>query len=250
MPYYHVRLLLKSSYLYSYEPNLSLDDVKKLGEQYSKGRKLLFLGKWIEPSDIGEILIRRTPSHSKEYGDIFISGVQVIFESEKGDNVTRQFITFPPTEKGKKSEAMRSKNVFVVHGRDKTPAYELERMLERRFGLTAIFLQEQAHRGRTIIEQLEEHSDVQYAFVIVTPDDVGALEGEKLRYRARQNVILEFGLFAGKIGRKRITILLKGDIELPSDMQGILYSRFHESPEECFLKIERDLKEAGYETKM
>jgi len=79
---------------------------------------------------------------------------------------------------------------------------------------------------------------------------LGAVGGEKLRHRARQNVILEFGLFAGKIGRKRITTLLKGDIELPSDMQGILYSRFHESPEECFLEIERDLKAAGYEIKM
>jgi len=245
MPYYHVRLLLKSSYSYSYEPNLSEDDVKKLGEQYSKARKLLFLGEWVKPSDIREILIRRTSSHSKEYGDIFIRGVRVIFESGKGDNVTRQFITSPPTEKGKKLEAMRSKNVFVVHGRDKTPAYELARLLEREFRLETTLLQEQPHRGRTLIEKLEAYSDVGYAFVIVTPDDVGALKGEPLKERPRQNVVLEWGHFIAKLGRKRTCILLKGNIELPSDMHGVGYHRFHESVEDVFLKIKRELKSAG-----
>ena len=245
MPYYHVRLLLQSSFSYSYEPNLSEDDVKKLGEQYSKGEKLLFLGEWIKPSSIREISIRRTELHSKEYGDIFIRGVQVIFESGKGDDVTRQFITSPPTEKGKKLEAMRSKNVFIVHGRDKAPAFELRRLLEKELRLEATILQEKPHRGRTLIEKLEDYANVGYAFVIVTPDDIGALKGERLRERPRQNVVLEWGHFIAKLGRKRTCILLKGDIELPSDMHGVGYYRFHDSVEEAFLKIKRELKSAG-----
>jgi len=255
MPYYHVRLLLKSSSSYSYEPNLSEDDIKKLAEQYGKGRKLLFLGEWVKPSDIREILIRRTSSHSKEYADMFARGVQVIFESGKGDNVTRQFITSPPTEKGKKLEAIRSKNVFIVHGRDHKPMKELKTMLYD-FGLNPIVLHEQPSGSRTIVEKLEKYSDVGYALVILSPDDVGGPSKDRriLRVegkgRARQNVILEFGYFMGLLGRDRVCCLYKGDVELPSDMHGIVYIPFKDSVKEVRNKIIKELKAAGFEIKM
>ena len=252
MPYFHVRIRVRMEDDWEetkdlYEMDLSEDDAKLLGSQYYDGKRVLYKGKWLDSSKIEEVEIRKTSRKAKEYEGLFSEAYENIFDDEQGEDVTRAYLTASVAKRRRPSLGDR---VFVVHGRDKKPALELARILERRFGLTAILLQEQAHRGRTIIEQLEEHSDVQYAFVIVTPDDVGALEGEELRYRARQNVILEFGLFAGKIGRKRMTILLRGDIELPSDMQGVLYSRFHESPEECFLEIERDLKAAGYEIKV
>jgi predicted nucleotide-binding protein len=81
--------------------------------------------------------------------------------------------------------------------------------------------------------------------VIVTPDDVGGLKGEEPKERPRQNVVLEWGHFIGKIGRNRICVLLKGDVELPSDMQGVGYYRFNDSVEEVFLKIQAELKDAG-----
>lgn len=248
MPYYHVRIRVLTEDSWSghddwYEMDLSEDDAKLVGRQYYDGKRVLYKGKWIDSSEIEEVEIRKTPKRAEEYEGFFSEAHDNIFDTE-GEDVTRRFLTASVRKTVKPS---LGDEVFVVHGRNKQPALELVRILENRFGLTAILLQEQAHRGRTVIEQLEEHSDVQYAFVMVTPDDVGALEGEKLRHRARQNVILEFGLFAGKIGRKRMTILLEGDIELPSDMHGILYSRFHDSPEECFLEIERDLKAAGYD---
>ncbi len=138
----------------------------------------------------------------------------------------------------------RKKQVFIVHGRDKESAYELERLLEKELGLESIRLQEQPHGGKTLIEKLEAYSNVDYAFVILTPDDVGALKGESLRDRTRQNVVLEWGIFAAKIGRNKTCVLLKGNIELPSDMHGIGYHRYHESVDEVFLKIKKELKNA------
>ncbi len=43
--------------------------------------------------------------------------------------------------------------------------------------------------------------------------------------RARQNVIFELGYCMGKLGRKsgRVIVLLKGDVDIPSDLGGILY---------------------------
>ena len=249
MPYFHVRLQVwtdDEDVEDLYEFDLSEDEARLLGSQYYDGRRVLFKGKWFDSSKIEEVEIRKTPKRAEEYSGFFSGADENIFDGD-GEDVTRAYLTASVTRSGRPRS--RGDEVFVVHGKDKQSSLELVRLLEKRFGLTPILLEEQAHRGRTIIEQLEKHSDVQYAFVIVTPDDVGALEGEELESRARQNVILEFGLFAGKVGRKRMTILLKGDIELPSDMKGVLYARFRDSPEECFLKIEKDLNAAGYDTR-
>jgi predicted nucleotide-binding protein len=138
----------------------------------------------------------------------------------------------------------RRNKVFIVHGRDKTPALELARFVEKRYPLDAILLEEHPHRGRTLIEKLEHYSDVTYAFIVLTPDDVGALRGEPLEERGRQNVIFEWGQFIGKIGRKNVCVLVKGDLEIPSDLKGIGEYRFTRDIKECFIDIEDELREA------
>jgi len=70
------------------------------------------------------------------------------------------------------------------------------------------------------------------------------------KMRARQNVVLEFGYFIGLLGRDRVCCLYKGDIALPSDMQGIVYLPFEESVNEARDKIVKELKAAGYEIKI
>ena len=59
----------------------------------------------------------------------------------------------------------------------------------------------------------------------MTPDDVGALSSEKdkLKHRARQNVIFELGFFLGRLGRKRVCALYKEGVEIPSDYKGVLF---------------------------
>ena len=80
-------------------------------------------------------------------------------------------------------------------------------------------------RGQTIIEKFERHSDVGFAVVLVTPDDIGAAEQDpvKTKKRARQNVILELGYFIGKLGRKRVCSLYVEGVELPSDIHDVFY---------------------------
>jgi len=118
-----------------------------------------------------------------------------------------------------------SRKVFVVHGHDAETKESTARFLER-LGLEPIILHEQASAGRTIIEKFEMYSeDVAFAVVLLTPDDVGSTvdDPSNLRKRARQNVIMELGYFMGRLGRTRVCALYKGDVELPSDYQGVLY---------------------------
>lgn len=117
-----------------------------------------------------------------------------------------------------------SKKVFVVHGHDIEEKEKVSRFIEK-VGLNAVILHEQANEGLTIVEKFELHSDVAFAVILLTPDDkaYSTHEPEKIKSRARQNVVLELGYFLGKLGRKRVCALYKGDTEVPSDIQGVLY---------------------------
>jgi len=68
-----------------------------------------------------------------------------------------------------------------------------------------------------------------------------------IKHRARQNVILEFGYFIGLLGRDKVCCLYKGDVELPSDMRGIVYIPFSKSVNRVREKIIKELQSAGYE---
>ena len=74
----------------------------------------------------------------------------------------------------------------------------------------------------------QEAASIAFAIILLTPDDVGALAADKAdpNPRARQNVILELGYFVGKLGRQRVCPLYKGDVEIPSDILGVLYIPF------------------------
>ena len=116
-----------------------------------------------------------------------------------------------------------SKKVFIVHGRDDSKKYEISHFL-REQGLEPIILHEQVNKGQTIIEKIESYGEVACAIILLTPDDEGRLKDsdDKLKTRARQNVIFEAGYFMGRLGRER-TILLSGVEEQMSDINGIVY---------------------------
>jgi predicted nucleotide-binding protein len=138
--------------------------------------------------------------------------------------------------------------VFIVYGHDTNAREQLELLL-RRFRLEPVILANVPSKGQTIIEKLEEHREVKYACVLLTPDDEGFRRdnsGEK-RYRARQNVVLELGMFLAALGRKRVAILHTGDIELPSDIQGLVYIPFKQHVSEVKQALAAELQEVGFQ---
>jgi predicted nucleotide-binding protein len=119
--------------------------------------------------------------------------------------------------------------VFIVHGHDEAARETLARFLER-LGFEAVILHEQESSGSTVIEKLEDFSDVSFAAILLTPDDVGAAVSKRPNFlkRARQNVVLELGYFIGKLGRKNVCALYRGEVELPSDMLGVVCVKLDE----------------------
>ncbi|MCI2964479.1 nucleotide-binding protein [Shewanella sp. N2AIL] len=138
----------------------------------------------------------------------------------------------------------KSNKVFIVHGHDGEVKYRTARFIEK-LGFEAIILDEQVNKSRTIIEKIEDYSDVtRFAIVLYTPDDLGVVKtkSDDLQPRARQNVIFEHGFLMGKLGRENVVPLVEGDIELPNDISGIVYVS-----ENWEMKIAQEMLEAGYD---
>ncbi len=142
------------------------------------------------------------------------------------------------------NKAVHSDRVFVVHGHDEGARESVARFLEK-LGLEPIILHEQANRGRTVIEKIEGHRDVGFAVVLLTPDDQGCVEGGQLEPRARQNVLLELGYFLGYLGRDRVCALKRGQVEIPSDFAGVVWTSMND--EGWKQALSRELQDAGYE---
>jgi predicted nucleotide-binding protein len=137
------------------------------------------------------------------------------------------------------------RRVFIVHGHDEA-AQESTARLVSKLGLEPVILHEQLNKGRTIIEKLEDHLDVDYVIVLLTPDDVAAPASapRETQHRARQNVILELGLFIGALGRARVCALYKAGVEIPSDYSGVLFIKMDEGDGWKF-NVAKEMKGAG-----
>lgn len=141
-----------------------------------------------------------------------------------------------------------NKKVFIVHGHDTASKIEMARTLEK-IGLDAIILHEQADSGMTIIEKIEAYSDVAFAVVLYTECDLGRAKEESVdreQYRARQNVVFEHGYLIGKLGRDKVCALVKGDVETPGDISGVVYTKMDDNGAWKLL-LARNLKAAGIE---
>lgn len=139
--------------------------------------------------------------------------------------------------------------IFIVHGRDDAMKLTVKDFIQS-IGLEPIILHEQIDKSQTVIEKfLSESEDIEFAIVLFSPDDIGKLneQGEKFEGRARQNVVLEYGFFVGKLGRENTYALVKNGTVLPNDMSGLIYNNFSG---EWKLSLMRLLSSKGYKVDM
>ena len=139
-----------------------------------------------------------------------------------------------------------SGKIFIVHGHDDGLKNEVARFIAQ-LELEPIILHEQASSGATIIEKIEQQTEVGFGIVLYTACDVGNVreKQDELNLRARQNVIFEHGYLIGKLGRQNVTAIVKGDIEKPSDVAGVMYTHYSNG-DSWKIEIIRELKSAGY----
>ncbi|MFZ2450554.1 MAG: nucleotide-binding protein [Methylovulum miyakonense] len=145
-------------------------------------------------------------------------------------------------------ELPKSNSVFLVHGHDEGVKHSVARFLEQ-LGVVPVILQEQINKGMTVIEKFEDFAArAGFAVVLMTPDDFGypVSKEEDKKHRPRQNVVLELGYFAAHLGRSKTFVLVKGNIEMPSDVLGLVYEQM-DNNEGWKMRLARELKAAGFE---
>lgn len=244
-------------------------------EPYIFGETIVINGTTIEPENLWRVKItqsgdsiRPVIEHIEQEDQLDRSPYKMLRASAKWraidelEDVTDKFINVAPGSK-KREEVMEenavpadNKKVFVVHGHDTELKNDVELFLKS-IHLEPIVLHRQLDEGMTVIEKFEKHSDVNYAIILLTPDDVGfpideaekSEEDRDIEFRARQNVIFEFGYFVGKLCRKNVCCIYKKGVQLPSDLNGLIYKQVDKTIEEVGLFVMKELKNCGIDVK-
>ncbi|MFV8250460.1 TIR domain-containing protein [Bdellovibrio bacteriovorus] len=161
-------------------------------------------------------------------------------------------ITDHSPEKPEVIEQFNLSSAFIVHGHADAIREKVARFLKD-VEVKPVILSEADSAGLTVIEKLErEASQVGYAIVLLTGDDVGCTKDSApvgLHPRARQNVILELGYFIAKLGRSRVCLLFEKGIELPSDVAGVVYIEI--DPADAWkLRVGKEMRAVGFSIDM
>ncbi len=91
-----------------------------------------------------------------------------------------------------------------------------------------VWTQDAFRLGHTIIDELNrnlEQSD--FGVFVFAPDDIVMIRGQE-QSAARDNVVLELGMFIGRLGKERSFIVRpKGvDMRLPTDLLGVITAKY------------------------
>jgi len=188
----------------------------------------------IDPNDktynIGKI------SYWGEQGDKYASRSDVIAKLSQIIGITEALSS--PTEiarGGKKS------NIFISHGKKREPLLQMQRFIES-LGLNPIVVKEEASKGGSISQAVEENMKKSQCVILLSTADVQAKDG----WHANENVINEEG-WAKKYVNEKIIYLLEDKVDAtPSNYQEKVYEKFSENNmTEAFIKVAKELRAFG-----
>lgn len=126
-----------------------------------------------------------------------------------------------------------SNKLFLVHGKNKDVKNKILEILNKH-DIETIFIENQTledSNGETIKERLDKHMDkISAGLVLYTPCDEGREfnSNEDLKPRARQNVVFEHGMLVNRLGYDRVIMVVKDNVEIPTDLGGIVYIKYEE----------------------
>jgi predicted nucleotide-binding protein len=274
---YHIKLLSRIDDG-EYKINLSEEElISRYIEPYIYGETIVINGTTVDPRNLWRIKIFESEdSIDKLVGEIekrdqldrspykILRGAPAWRAIDQLKDVTDNFINVPPASKSRKKEHLKvnemksqnKKNIFIVHGHDTELKNDVELFLKS-VDLNPIVLHRELDEGLTVIEKFEKHSDVNYAIILLTPDDIGFTVDEshkqenerEIELRARQNVIFEFGYFIGKLTRRNVCCIYKEGVKLPSDLNGLIYKKVNKSIEEVGIFLMKELRNCGFDVK-
>ncbi|MGA4495112.1 TIR domain-containing protein [Vreelandella venusta] len=212
-------------------PPLEPGALESLRVDIGLGRFELSRTHWaVKDEDLFEILSRRG----------FATHEQIT--ASKYSRLQNQEVANRPPDPG---SAFNKTQVFIVHGHDEPTKLDMAEFIQG-LGLEPIILHMQASGGRTIIEKIEQYTNVGFGIILYTPCDVGAKRDSLIfKRRARQNVVFEHGYLIAKLGRSRVVAMVKDDVEVPNDISGVVYVDLDDD-EQWKNELLNELRNAGF----
>ena len=145
-----------------------------------------------------------------------------------------------------------SNDVFIIHGHGEAKWRELKEVLNA-VGANPVVLRDLVgHGAEPWIDRFMKVAPMcEFAIAVLTEDDwiqakAGKKAGNKESYfQPRPNVLIEIGYFLSRLSLNKIMILVKGEVEMPSDLKGLVIHRFHENVEELHSVLRSELQAAG-----
>ncbi len=297
MNWFHILIEYQNSRFGGASPLGFTEDtlLERIVKPLNENKPFWFLGNLIYPSEIKRICIFESSEQDSE--KIILPNGKKIFNEDNFDYIinslraqkvlnvvgicTNRFLKDTKKAVNKnwdsqiipnETQGTRKNKIFIVHGKEKEQALELQKYLRDEHSLEAIIFEDVKKKfSDKTIDELLEHivTNAAYAFIVATPDDLGYFgkdieEYEKellmgketiraenvtnliaiLNKRAAQNVVFEHGLFIGALGKERVCCLIQEDVtKQESNIDGILYENFKESVTEKFSNIENKLKD-------
>ncbi len=261
MSYYHVRISEYDESGNRYDENeYALDLTKNQLEKrflspYKKGRSIVISGKTISSSNLERISIYFTGESSdeilgridKERHPLLPDGYYV---TEKGVDVTDEFITEPPgsgvDEENREDEPeVDKRKVFVVHGRNlqiKNSMFDFLRAIDLHPIEWVEAIEATDDPSPYIGDILDEaFSTAQAVVFLMTPDDEARLREEfreeqdplyekELTPQPRPNVLFEGGMAMAKHPGRTVIVKI-GNLRPFSDIQGMHYVKLDNTTE-------------------
>ena len=107
----------------------------------------------------------------------------------------------------------------------------LQRVVETTVWSQRVFLP----GGTTLRTLLEQSDSFDFGLFLLSPEDAVLIRGQE-QMAARDNVVLEFGIFANQLGRNRVFILVPDgstDLRIPTDLLGVTPATYEDARSEA-----------------
>ncbi|MGD2095611.1 MAG: nucleotide-binding protein [Phycisphaerales bacterium] len=134
-------------------------------------------------------------------------------------------------------------DILIIHGGDEQAKQKVVEFAKE-LDLKAVVLHDQKNGGYDIAKNYEGYANIGFAVALLTPD-----EKDAQKPRARQDVVFEFGLLAGRLGRERVCALVRGYLKRPTDADGIVYLMMDDAGE-WRMKLAGEIQSSGIEVSL
>jgi len=266
-PKYHIYIQYSEAEKSGFRFNLTEEELARtFSEPFNAGKPVWFTGKLLNPAKAQKALI----FWSYEPADKLILSSQepLIVAKDKGAAAeaveaskvkgayvcTEKYLPHirkaaVPSEKTVVASVRR--RVLVACGSDD----EMKDALTATLGtlrLVPVVLCEEPGHGRKIVERFADYADVDFAVVLLSPDDYVYFKGEepsKRKLKPAQDVVFELGFLLGKLGKEHVLVLFreseKGEFDVRLDFEGVKAAPFDDR-DSWKLALIRELTNCGY----